>query len=258
MAKISNQYQFQVFHFLYPKIKPIITKESQESIENYLISNDINIQENFDENRKIGENDSYLCSIIRNDSCDEFIVYVNQTNLSLNMTIINPSIFETNLFLLDKKPTLIEYASFYGSIQIFKYLLLNNVELSSSLWLYSIHGQNAEIISILEENHIEPPSNSYQLCFEEAIKCHHNEIADYIMVNYLDQDECLKKAYFCTIMNCNFYFFPDDFGSKLDLFYLHKFNYNEFVDIYLETKKEDIEKKEDTENIEEDTQSKKL
>lgn len=57
--------------------------------------------------------------------------------------------------------------------------------MSSSLWIYPIHGQNAEIINILEENQIEPPSNSYELCFEEAIKCDHNEFAEYIMDNDL-------------------------------------------------------------------------
>ena len=45
--------------------------------------------------------------------------------------------------------TLIEYATFYGSIQIFKYLLNNNVGLTESLWMYAVHGQNSEIIDIM-------------------------------------------------------------------------------------------------------------
>ena len=60
----------------------------------------------FDSKRKIGENENYICNLIRNDQVKEFIVHVNKTNLSLS-TIIEPSIFETNRFLIDKNPTLI-------------------------------------------------------------------------------------------------------------------------------------------------------
>lgn len=48
---------------------------------------------------------------------------------------------------------MIEYAIFNGSIQIFQYLKLNNTQLTPSLWFYSIHCKNPEIIHILEENH---------------------------------------------------------------------------------------------------------
>ena len=51
----------------------------------------------FDQKRKIGENDNYICNLIRNDHVEDFIAYVNRTNLSL-LTVIRPSIFETNQF----------------------------------------------------------------------------------------------------------------------------------------------------------------
>lgn len=89
---------------------------------------------------QIGENDSYLCQLIRDDLVDDFIVYINKNNLSL-FRKIEPSIFETNLFLIQKKPSLIEYATFYGSVQIFQYLRFSEVELDSSLWFYAIHSK---------------------------------------------------------------------------------------------------------------------
>ena len=80
---------------------------------------------------------------------------------------IKESIYETNLFLLkNKNPTIIEYAAFHGSIQIFTFLKINNVSLTSSLWPYSIHGNNDEILYLLEENHINP----IDLCYEESLK----------------------------------------------------------------------------------------
>ena len=62
------------------------------------------------------------------------------------------SIFETNSFLLEREETsLIEYAAFFGSIQIVKYLDLNGVDLSDSLMLFAIHGKNVELNNFLEE-----------------------------------------------------------------------------------------------------------
>ena len=59
--------------------------------------------------------------------------------------------------MYDKSVNLIEYASFFGSIQIFKYLYLNgcksNISQNSSIMVYAIHGCNEEIIHILEKNH---------------------------------------------------------------------------------------------------------
>ena len=59
----------------------------------------------------------------------------------------------------ENKITLIEYADFFGSIQIFNYLRKNGAELESSLWIYAVHGQNPEIINFLEENKIFPSKN---------------------------------------------------------------------------------------------------
>ena len=91
---------------------------------------------------------------------------MNRHNYYLDSKI-EQSIYETNSFLLKNsienpekqmykylnhkrlkiknEISLIEYAAFYGSIQIFQYLRMNNASLNKSLWLYAIHGQNAEI-----------------------------------------------------------------------------------------------------------------
>ncbi|KAK8880435.1 hypothetical protein M9Y10_003109 [Tritrichomonas musculus] len=96
-------------------------------------------------NRELPENDIQICELIRKDMITEFVKYVTQNGVSLNAKI-HPSIYETNLFLLNKKPrrinqnqirnrnqeeeegfTLIEYAVFFGSIKIFHYLQRNDV-----------------------------------------------------------------------------------------------------------------------------------
>ena len=73
---------------------------------------------------------------------------------------------------------------------------MNDVQLTQSLFLYSIHGRNAEIIHILEEGKINPPSNNiafYLSCFIESIKCHHNHFVNYFENNFLDQKDLLNS-----------------------------------------------------------------
>ena len=98
----------QYCHFFLPEIKYLIDKEQLKEYEQDIIYFETVIPENFDEKRFKGENDSYLCTLIRDNSIDEFISYLNQKNNSCSSRI-KPSIFETNSFLIDKRPTLIEY-----------------------------------------------------------------------------------------------------------------------------------------------------
>ena len=193
-------------HYFYPEFINFFDDKLRNKIENDIITltgNNKIIQNLsvFNERRKIGENDSQICQLIRQDSIDEFIIYVNQTNYFLSSTI-NCSIFETNGFLLKNKTSLINYAAFHGSIQIFKYLYLNQVPIESSTFLYAIHSQNPIMIHFIEEN-IDKTlliKSLYKRAFYESIKCHHNEIASYLynnknleQINYI---KCLKKYNF--------------------------------------------------------------
>ena len=231
----SNQKVNYFSHFFYPEIKPFIDSETIEKIESEFSSFDPSVHHNFDKKRQIGENDSYICSLIRQDSVEKFISFVNSTNLPLSSKI-KRSIFETNSFLQKNEPTLIEYAAFFGSIQIFQFLLLNNVELNPSLWFYAIHSKNAELIHLLEENFIEPENKMYEKCFEEAIKCHHNEIANYFE-NVYTVDLSNEKVVEFIFRYYNYSYFPIDFSHNYEFFYLCKYSYFTIVKLFLEIKK---------------------
>ena len=86
----------------------------------------------------------------------EFVAYVTRNDVSIKAKI-QPSTYKTHSFLLKKQAhleqdynnndeyngfSLIEYAAFFGSIQIFNHLRLEGVELTPSLWPLAIHGQN--------------------------------------------------------------------------------------------------------------------
>ena len=232
-------------HFFLPEIKQF-EKEKISQIEREILNFDSYNLKNYDEKRLNGENDSYICSLIRNDSIDEFIYHVNKNIIPLS-TRINPSIFETNSFLIKKSPSLIEYAAFFGSVLIFNYLRLNNVEISSEIWLYVIHSNNGELIHLLEFYDIKPEDDSYVKCFEEAIKCHHNNLAIYIYDNLMIQNidkkhEYDEKVIEFSLKYTNYNFFPKDLTNIVKnntFFYLCYFDYLNIVKDLLKIKKKD-------------------
>ncbi|KAK8838677.1 hypothetical protein M9Y10_032714 [Tritrichomonas musculus] len=172
--------------YFYPEFEPYIEENIKKFISDQIPElNEKASRDEFDIKRESGENDSYICQLIQKDSVVDFITYIEKTKISPNSTV-QPSIYETNLFLIDKNPTLIEYSAFYGSIQIFKYLYQKNLELDHSIWLYAIHGKNAEIIRFLEEHEKEALQVSYPYLIIESIKCHHNDITDYFRDNVND------------------------------------------------------------------------
>ncbi|KAK8837254.1 hypothetical protein M9Y10_036684 [Tritrichomonas musculus] len=193
-----------------------------------------NLPKDFYENRIIGENENIICKMIREDSIKDFVLYMNESGISCN-TKINLSIYETNSFLLKKTKgvKLIEYAAFFGSIKIFNFLRKRGDFLEPSLWLYAIHSNNAKLIHILEENQIIPrvtvheryqkfEVESYEECLKESIKCHHNEIADYLLNNYLkDSSDTLIQG----LKYYNFWFIQKECINEKSFYYLCGFDY---------------------------------
>ena len=192
--------------------------------------------------------------MIRNDSITDFIIYVNKNNISLESDI-PISIYETNL-LLREPATLIEYAAFFGSIQIFNYLKENKVELTPSLWLYSISSNNAEMIYLLEKNNVKFPydSNYYfyeeeieeeevedvkkcEKCFAQSIKCYHNDITKYFLNNYCDNSDIILNQ---SIECYNFLLIQNDDINKSLFHSLCKNDYYILADILLKTTDVDI------------------
>ena len=222
---MKNFNEFQFFYFLYPGMKQYISEETQQQIEDEIKHNFQEDISSFSEKCHIGENDSYVCSLIRSDSVEDFVSYVNRTNLSLSSKI-RPSIYETNFFLIGKEMQLIEYAAFFGSIQIIQYLKYSKVSLDFSLWLYGIHSNCAELVHFLEENvkktekkwflshDSENINETFYKVLTESIKCHHNDISNYIKDNLLEES---YKGSFSNLESyildsLNFAFYPKKVG----------------------------------------------
>ena len=242
-AKYPLYFQSEIQPFINEKWFPKINEWAEEIKKE--------LPENFHAKRKEGENDNQICELIRKDMITEFADYVTRNGVSLRATI-QPSIYETNSFLLEKqtesnqnqKLTLIEYAVFFGSIQIFNYLRLEGVELKPSMWTLAIHGQNAEIIHFLEENHVELKDKSYKQVFYESIKCYYNDFAIYFKNNYLQNEENSQD----TINHClkyhNFAFLENESINKSLFCNLCKYDYCALVVDLLKDKDIDVNKRE--------------
>ena len=236
----NDQNGNQYFYFLIPEITKYVDEKKIKKIK---YDFDFTMTENYEEKREEGVNDSYISSLIRDDLVDEFISYINRKNISLK-SVIKRSVFETNSFLIENDPTLIEYATFYSSIRIFQYLKLNNVELSPSLWLYAVHSDNPEMIYLLEENKVNLPQNTFISILKEAIKCHHNDIVDYITNNYSITNEIIDLIYEYSFRYYNYSLFPDDYeniNSKYVFFYISiNNNYKSLISSFLPNKMDEF------------------
>ncbi|KAK8842132.1 hypothetical protein M9Y10_026359 [Tritrichomonas musculus] len=236
-------------NFFQPELLPFLKtqehsiydhRDSKINLKEFMVSfeNDEEKSE-FYKNRRIGENNDKICELIRNDSLDDFIIYINKLNISPSSYIKN-SIFETNSFLLhqeeeDESVTFIEYAAFFGAIQIVKYLIANNVN-SNRLLLFAIHSNNYELIQMLETD-----STDYKEIFDMAIQCHHNEVANYIKTNHLENDgEIDDDSFKNCLKNYNFSFIQP---KKIDIKYLEAlclYDYSYVLDIILKTNNIDV------------------
>ena len=229
------------------ELQPLINESwfcSLKSVQPFIDEIKQKLPDDFYECRQNGENSEEICKLIRNDSIKEFIVYINKNNISLKNNI-NPSIYETNSFLNKRESTsLIEYAAFFGSIQIFNYLITNNAEIKPSMWLYAIHGKNAEIIHHLEENHIEPENKKYTECINESIKCHHNDIFIYFQNNLKKKLPKKQDIFIQSLKNYNFVIMENKFINQSSSFiYLCKYDYYFIVEFFLKEKKINVNKK---------------
>lgn len=234
--------------YFLPEIKsflPKTLKEEYQSKVKELNENDIN---QFNQKRKIGENDSYICSLIRNDQVIDFIKYFEKTNMSTSSTI-EKSIYETNPLLMNNDSiTLIEYSAFFGAQEIFTFLYKKGAKLTSSIWPYIIHGKNSDLIHFLEEEKVDTKSKSYQYLIVEAIKCHHDDIAEYFRNNFCQNEKIydqylLKKHLKYYNFNIKIYNTQQiiEILPKSDLFYFFcKYDYPIIVESLLQMPEIDV------------------
>lgn len=130
---------------------------------------------------------------IKTDDIDLFQEISNSPNFSLDQHI-RPSVFEPCHFV-QSEPSLIQYAAFYGSLKIFKFLLLNGADLTqedadgSTLAQFVVAGGNVEMVRICQQRKCD-----FSGCLQVATRFFRFDIFDWLHFAYLnDLSEIHKK-----------------------------------------------------------------
>ena len=156
----------------------------------YMPKTHVKKREDFEET--IRENT--LQYFIKNDDVTEF------TNI---IALKNIDVYRTNIYILDLIFTVIDFSAYCGSINIFKYLMLNKSEITSRTIKYAVVGGNEEIIEFLVSNNY-----SFDHREKDAISYHNNNIVKWLFEHY----ECGDDV--------NLVFCLDCFNMEI-LFFMH-------------------------------------
>ena len=135
---------------------------------------------------KEGINPLEIVKILRNDDLEKLQEISTQNNFDFNQKI-KPSLYERYSFINKENVSLIDYCAFFGSIQCFKYLLLNGANVKNTL-KYAIAGGNLEIIHLCEQN-----NSLFKEVFETAIEFHRNDIFYYFYDKKIIENNDIKK-----------------------------------------------------------------
>lgn len=130
-----------------------------------------------------GYNPIEIAQIIKNDDIDTFSQIVSQCGDNFNYEqYINPTNFE-RCPILSQKVTLVQYATFFNSIKIFKFMFLHKVEMDPSLFEYAISGGSLEIIRLLAQRKVD-----LFVGIPISIKYFQNDVLTWILDNYRPTD----------------------------------------------------------------------
>lgn len=178
---------------------PEIKKNGMEKVIQYYQLQEF-CTEKFIKERNEGLNPQSLAHSIIIDDVNKFQEICSKSNISYN-SIIHHSFLDSNTFIEKSDLTLIEYSAYYGSLNIFKFLLMNSVTFSKKLPLYAVVGGNYEIIHILEKN---DEIKFTQESIEIAVLFHRNELVEYLRENYNLQidSKCFNQSIISRNSEC--------------------------------------------------------
>ena len=126
-----------------------------------------------------------LLYIIKNDNVSSFVDFITSNNINIEEELITIHGYY--------KYHIIDICAHLGSVNIFKYLILNNAKFYPDTIFDSILGGNETLIE-----YIKSLGHSFEECLSFAIWRHHNTLAKWLIENYHCTD--------CTLAECAFGF----------------------------------------------------
>lgn len=238
--QLTYKFQSNIYLYFYPEIKQFLLESEKKEIDDKFLQYGPDVFTNFEEKRLIGENEAYYCELIRKDSIREFSNHFIHSQLSVNHKI-KPSIFETNSFLINAEPTLIEYAAFHGSIKIFNYLAEHNAELKETLLEYAIFSRNIRLIHQVEEieevqRFYSKEVDSIRTLIDYSIKSHQQNLFYYFINNYMDESTSKSINLRFAPRYHNYALFPKEISTNSNFFIsLCKYYHYNIIKILVES-----------------------
>lgn len=254
-AFLYKLYESQIISFEQIRVQYI--KSSQSNIigifflpefEECGIKLDANTKLPYDSNqyhemRKDFEPLNDILRLIIQDDAEKLQVMISQNNIDINKSVHLDSLI--NRQSKNSEVSLIDYAAENGSINCYKYLLLNHAEISRNLMPCAVKGGNTEIIRIshskmmesfpdIINRHFRQNKNQiflpcqldiYVECLIIAIKTHRYSLIDWILDQIEDINQLfkhLKKLYHVCTTNGNI--------QAIRLFMKHGINIPDFLD----------------------------
>lgn len=164
--------------------------------------------------RDYGEPTDRLTKALRSDDVDTFQSIVSNKLSAFTNSFVPFNIYEN--YVINGNTRYISYAAAYGSVKIFKYLLLNHYSFDNYTFPYAVFGGNVEIIKIVQQNNDTSDSlnimnqkkfqyGGYDVYSEDgivpAIMKHRNDLFDWILMqpaNYNESDASFVKNFYLT------------------------------------------------------------
>lgn len=212
----------------------LIRNDDINGFINYIIQMNINVQTKKYSTMRYEQRPNYANDILKSIGFTEmkkqFPQLIEQiedvdfaryeTNIDLYTELTVAEIDYKNPRMHYHEFNLIEYAAFYGALQIFKFLF-SNMDLTHQnviiLVCYIIHGNNNEMFHYLEDymkNFLK--NDDIYTFFIYAITCYNFDLARYILDNYARDEYGIHYYLYSEISASNFVLTHDDYSEYYD------------------------------------------
>ncbi|OHS99867.1 hypothetical protein TRFO_08164 [Tritrichomonas foetus] len=176
----KSRYNIQLFKMFYSEIQNNDAKFFNEilfeypHLKEYLNSIDETLHKMY---RIAGMNEDEVASVIRKDDLETFMTMINEQKINFYYEIPH-SQYDHVKFINSshKRPSVLEYSAFFGSVNIFKYIYSHNISLSDTLPRFAVAGANSEIIHLC----IEKGQNFSKNCMNVAIQFHRYQVCEFL------------------------------------------------------------------------------
>jgi Pyruvate/2-oxoacid:ferredoxin oxidoreductase delta subunit len=146
-----------------------------------------------EEIRQFGYSKDSMGFFLKYDKFEELQQLSTFPNFNVSAKIfISPCDLPSGITL--EEESLLSVSVFYGSVECFKFLLLNGAEVTSSVCVSAVKGGDLEIIQICELEHVD-----FSDCLQASVAYLRNDVADWLLQNfnvnsfqYVDCIKCLN------------------------------------------------------------------